>query len=289
MDASPQYDNNVMNNDNNGPMMAPQDSQYGQDQQSPQQDDIVSNNVQYSGVSSDATQIPQFREEPTAEPSSNLIPAVINGNQQPSSPTFLPPLPTLSTPRGAEDEDADAAAQQAAEDESDPEVLKLNTALEAVKEDIYSNAKQIEDERKWVTAVKKIVDQYAEKSSKVQDHIVLLRQEMEKLYKKKKEIENLKLQHALESKLKEANDELSTLQNSLKHVQEKSSELNKSHHDLRSTIASIQSQLAKLKGEDPKLADQEVKEEQLKEDVTDAEEVKEEEEKAALGVDEEAL
>jgi len=57
----------------------------------------------------------------------------------------------------------------------------------------------------------------------------------------------------LEGKLHEANDELTALQTSLKSVEIKNEELNKSHMDLRATIINIENQLAKLKGEDAKL------------------------------------
>jgi len=131
----------------------------------------------------------------------------------------------------------------------DPEMGKLNLALEAVKEDILSTNKQINDERKWVIAVAKIIASYNDKMKRVEAHIIALRKEMKALYRKKKQIENLKLQKALEAKLKEARDELSVLTNSLKHVAVKQGELNKSGADLRQTIAGIQSQLAKLRGQ----------------------------------------
>jgi len=131
----------------------------------------------------------------------------------------------------------------------DPEMAKLNLALDAVKEDILSTNKQITDERKWVIAVAKIIASYNDKMKRVESHIVALRKEMKALYRKKKQIENLKLQKALEAKLREARDELATLTNSLKHVAVKQGQLNKSGADLRQTIAGIQSQLAKLRGQ----------------------------------------
>jgi len=131
----------------------------------------------------------------------------------------------------------------------DPEMAKLNLALDAVKEDILSTNKQINDERRWVIAVSKIISSYNSKMQRVEQHIIALRKEMKQLYKKKKQIENLKLQKALESKLKEARDELATLTTSLKHVAAKQGELNKSGADLRQTIAGIQAQLAKLRGQ----------------------------------------
>jgi predicted nucleic acid-binding Zn-ribbon protein len=132
---------------------------------------------------------------------------------------------------------------------NDPELAKLNLALEAVKEDILSTNKQINDERRWVIAVSKIISSYNSKAKRVEAHIIALRKEMKNLYRKKKQIENLKLQKALEAKLKEARAELATLTNSLKHVAVKQGELNKSGRDLRQTIAGIQGQLAKLRGQ----------------------------------------
>jgi predicted nucleic acid-binding Zn-ribbon protein len=131
----------------------------------------------------------------------------------------------------------------------DPELAKLDLALAAVKEDILSTNKQITDERKWVIAVAKIIASYNDKMKRVEAHIIALRKEMKSLYRKKKQIENLKLQRALEAKLKEARDELATLTGSLKHVQVKNGELIKSGADLRATIAGIQAQLAKLRGQ----------------------------------------
>jgi len=189
-----------------------------------------------------------------------MTPALVQ-NPNPSAEeqgVALPPEPTLA-PVGHSDEEP--TEEDAAAEETDPEILKLNAALEAVKEDIISNSKQIGEERMWVAAVVKITSSYEEKVQRVRDHIIELRKEMKKLYEKKKQIENLKLQRALEKKLKEAQDALTNLQNSLNSVAEKNSELHKSHEDLQTTIASIEAQLAKLKGEDPAAADESEKQE----------------------------
>jgi len=131
----------------------------------------------------------------------------------------------------------------------DPEMAKLNLALDAVKQDILATNKQINDERRWSIAVHKIVTSYKGKLARVDAHIIALRKEMKALYRKKKQIENLKLQRALETKLKEARAELSLLTTSLKHVAVKQGQLNRSGADLRATIAGIQGQLAKLRGQ----------------------------------------
>jgi len=134
---------------------------------------------------------------------------------------------------------------------TDPELEKLDLALAAVKEDILSTNKQITDERKWVIAVAKIIAAYNGKMKRVEAHIIALRKEMKSLYRKKKQIENLKLQRALEAKLKEAKAELATLISSLKHVAVKRSDLLRSGADLRNTIAGISAQLRKLRGQTP--------------------------------------
>jgi len=135
--------------------------------------------------------------------------------------------------------------------DDDPEMMKLKQALEAVKEDIVSNSKQISDERRWVAAVRKIVLSYEDKMKRVNTHIYLLRKEQKKLFDKKKQIDNLRLQRKLHSKLKKASEELKTLQYSLDHVQQKSHELNSEHANLQSTISKIENQLVRLKGLNP--------------------------------------
>jgi len=183
-----------------------------------------------------------FEGEFSAEPRFMQAPPSARGGGRGA---VLPPPPKLSK--------VGEAPKQSAKDkdqEDDPAVMKLNAGLDAVKQNIIQTSKQILDERKWVVAVNKITASYKEKMGHVQDHVVALRREMKKLYQKKKAIENLKLQHALDAKLKEANENLQVLQNTLKKVETKRGQLDKSHMDLRTTISGIESQLSKLKGED---------------------------------------
>jgi len=216
-------------------------------------------------------QEPRFREDPVAPPAETSAPAT-DAVLPPEPAAASPPLaaeqpPALKAPimmgskpqkegpqpvRIPTHEEQEAVQAQQAE-EADPEMVKLDSALEAVKEDIMVNSKKIADEKKWVKAVTKITASYEEKVKRVEEHIILLRKEQKKLFTKKKQLENLKLQRRLEAKLRDANDELSALQESLKHVILKNEELNKSHMELRATIINIENQLAKLKGEDAKL------------------------------------
>jgi len=176
---------------------------------------------------------------------SPLLPVTI-ASQGVGSPLQMPPMPILSRistivaePGAQNDEDAD------------PAMLKLNQAMEAVKEDIMGNNKQITDENKWMDAVQKITEAYQEKMQRVAEHVRMLRHDQRQLFEKKKQIENLKLQHRLETKLTEANDEMSALRGTLEKVQKKSHELHTSHASLQKTIIDIQGQLDKLQGQEP--------------------------------------
>jgi len=249
---------------------------------------MASNNLyDYLEQGSQAQEMPRFRDDPAVAaaaaspaapdagqpvltaPSADSVlppePAAANPANDPSTPLIVSPAPAKTpviignTPVNgptpvripSQAEQQQVQAQQA--EEADPEMVKLDSALEAVKEDIMTNSKKIADEKKWVKAVTKITASYEEKVKRVEEHIIVLRKEQKKLFTKKKQIENLKLQRRLEAKLRDANDELTALQESLKNVQVKNEELNKSHMDLRATIINIENQLAKLKGEDAKL------------------------------------
>jgi len=94
------------------------------------------------------------------------------------------------------------------------------------------------------------------KIEKFQAHIVSLRHDMNNLFTKKKQIENIKLQRALEQQLTSAQDEKVKLQTALKNEDIKRVALHHSDADLEATIASINDQLAKLKGANPQQADE---------------------------------
>lgn len=128
---------------------------------------------------------------------------------------------------------------------------KLDIALAAIKQDIMVRNRQLEEEKNWVGEVRKITEQYNKKVHRVEADIVKTRNEVKALFKKKKQVENLKIQRALESKLKDATSDLSTLQQALHHVKSKSKEFEKTKQEIKKTIYGIHTQLAKLKGEKP--------------------------------------
>jgi len=233
---------------------------------------MASSNL-YDYLEQGAQQQPRFREDDTSTPAPAAAPGAVTATttdsvlppepaaaSSPAAPALQSPIIIGANPQkgGPQPVRIPTRAQQDAiqaqqAEEADPEMVKLDSALEAVKEDIMINSKKIADEKKWVKAVTKITASYEEKVKRVEEHIIVLRKEQKKLFTKKKQLENLKLQRRLEAKLRDANDELSALQESLKHVVLKNEELNKSHMELRATIINIENQLAKLKGEDAKL------------------------------------
>jgi chromosome segregation ATPase len=130
---------------------------------------------------------------------------------------------------------------------------KLDVALAAIKQDIMVRNRQLEEEKKWVAEVRKVIEQYNKKVNRVTTDIKKTRSEVRELFKKKKQIENLKIQRQLESKLKDATSDLATLQQALHHVKSKASEFDKTKQEIKKTIYNIHTQLAKLKGEKPKV------------------------------------
>jgi len=128
---------------------------------------------------------------------------------------------------------------------------KLDIALAAIKQDIMVRNRQLEEEKNWVNEVHKITEQYNKKVHRVEADIVKTRNEVKALFKKKKQVENLKIQRQLEAKLKDATSDLSTLSQALHHVKSKSAEFEKTKQEIKSTIYGIHTQLAKLKGEKP--------------------------------------
>jgi len=128
---------------------------------------------------------------------------------------------------------------------------KLDVALAAIKQDIMVRNRQLEEEKNWVKEVHKITEQYNKKVHRVEADVVKVRNEVKALFKKKKQVENLKIQRALEAKLKDATGDLATLQQALHHVKSKSAEFEKTKQEIKKTIYGIHTQLAKLKGEKP--------------------------------------
>jgi|EP00933_Yihiella_yeosuensis_P082353 hypothetical protein len=128
---------------------------------------------------------------------------------------------------------------------------KLDAALNALGEDIIAKSKQIKNEETWVGEVKKIIKLYTQKLKRVVSNVKTLRQEVRKLYIKKRQIQNLKIQRALEARMEEAKADLSTLDSKLNLVKTRATEFSRTRNGITSTITSLQSKLEELKGVKP--------------------------------------
>lgn len=123
---------------------------------------------------------------------------------------------------------------------------KLQVALDAIKEDIITKSRQVTEETAWVTNVKKILAEYTTKLQRVENNIDGVKGDVKALYTKKKQIENLIQQKALQQRLRDAQDDLLTLQKALDHVKTKQNEFSSTKQTIESTMQNIHNQLAKL-------------------------------------------
>ena len=144
-----------------------------------------------------------------------------------------------------------AAADAAPQEDMDAQDKELQDALQIVRDQIVAKANTIKSEKRWVKEVTEIIEAYVKKTRRVNAHIRDTQKEVKEFFRKKKQIENMILQRRLEKKLQQANDDLKILEDALHNVQNKEETFEKSKHDIRSTIAAIETELAKLRGEQP--------------------------------------
>jgi hypothetical protein len=143
------------------------------------------------------------------------------------------------------------ADEQSADDmsiEEQEEQAKMDEAVGALNEDLMHYVKQIQDETKWVLDVRKVIETYDVKTRRVETNIQHLKEEIKELYKKKKQIENLKLQKQLELKLRAATGDLTTLEKAMAHVRVKQDQFKQSKTEVLDTIGTLEDQLSDLKG-----------------------------------------
>jgi len=125
---------------------------------------------------------------------------------------------------------------------------KLDAALNAIGEDIIAKSKQIKNEETWVEEVKKIIKLYTKKLQRVVANVKQLREDVRKLYIKKRQIQNLKIQRALEKRMEEAKADLNTLDSKLSVVKQRSDEFARTRKGIEQTVKSLESKLAELRG-----------------------------------------
>jgi predicted DNA-binding protein with PD1-like motif len=203
---------------------------------------------------------PEGAQVPTIEASQPTVPDV---PQFPAEPNFPSIQDRLAGPAVRVQANV-PADEQSADDmsiEEQEEQTKMDEAIGALNEDLMHYVKQIQDETKWVLDVRKVIETYDVKTRRVQTNIEHLKTETQELYKKKKQIENLKLQKQLELKLRAATGDLTTLEKAMAHVRVKQDEFTKSKTEVMDTIGTLEGQLADLKGIKTKPSKEKLKEE----------------------------
>jgi predicted nucleic acid-binding Zn-ribbon protein len=195
--------------------------------------------------------LPSGTQIPTIEASGPTLPAVPDFPAEPASASFPAPGDQLAGPPIVAKARVPAALISADDMsiEEEQEQTKLDEAIAAINEDLMHYIKQVQDETTWVVDVRKVIEAYDVKTKRVETNIEHLKQEISGLYKKKKQIENLKLQKQLQLKLKAATSDLSTLEQAMAHVRAKQDEFTKSKSEVLGTIGQLEGQLADLKGQ----------------------------------------
>jgi chromosome segregation ATPase len=143
-----------------------------------------------------------------------------------------------------------AAAEDAASDQgnADEETKKMNDALDGLNEDLTTKTGQIKDAESWSKELTSMIDVYTKKLETVRTNVATAKEDVKTMFKKKKQIENLKIQKNLEAKLGDANSELTELTDAILNVKDKETEFDKSKKSIADTIADLQGQITKLKG-----------------------------------------
>ena len=136
-----------------------------------------------------------------------------------------------------------------AKDDNSQKDQELADALQNVKDQIVFKANEVKREKRWVREVTKIVETYIKKSRRVNGNVRNLQSEIKILFRKKKQIENMIVQRKLETKLKVANTDLTTIRAAIKSVKEKEAAFKKSKTDIKQTIGAMEKELSKLRGE----------------------------------------
>lgn len=139
-----------------------------------------------------------------------------------------------------------AQAGAAAGDTS--EAKQLDTALGEIKDQIVKDSEEIHREVEWTKDVDNLIETYAKKRTNVKKNVMGLRDKVKQLLVKKREVQNLQLQKALESKLNDANSDMGTLETALQHVQDKETSFSKTRNSLKETIKKLSTALTELKG-----------------------------------------
>lgn len=142
----------------------------------------------------------------------------------------------------------DHRAMVTASNSEDP----LDAALLQIKDDVVLEATDLKHELEWIKEVDVMLASYQAKKTKVTTDVEDLRGKLKVLLKKKRQLENLKIQQQLQTQLESARADLGTLDGALSAVEDKQSEFVVTKSDVEATISKISGALETLQGEEAK-------------------------------------
>jgi len=125
---------------------------------------------------------------------------------------------------------------------------QIDVALAEIKDDIVLQATDLKHELDWIKQVDDLLSSYQVKRDKVAQDVELLRLKIRNDLKKKRQVENLKLQKQLGEQLKVAESQLGSLDTAIRRVSDKHSGFARSRDDVDATVKRLGDALAELKG-----------------------------------------
>lgn len=142
-----------------------------------------------------------------------------------------------------------SAGTENAEEEGTGEGAKLVNALRQLNLDINAASQQVILEEKWIKEVAQVMQSYMTKVNNVKASIAESKEKIKTKLVAKRKVENIMLQKQLESRLEEANSDLSTLSSAMQQVAKKETSFASNKAAVESFIKRATTQLDKLKGQ----------------------------------------
>lgn len=190
---------------------------------------------------------PQLSETVSAKANTvDVSPQIIGIPKLPSEQPLI--FPRFKAGMDASNTALNTMTMVSGDSESKSEQESLVNALSQLNVDISGASQTVISEDHWIQDVEKVLSQYQKKTANVKSDITEQRNNIKKMLRTKRKVENLILQKQLQDKLNEATQDLTTLNSAIGKVKSKEESFTRSSGDVQATISSIKAQLSKLQG-----------------------------------------
>jgi len=125
---------------------------------------------------------------------------------------------------------------------------KLQNALNTVSSEASQRIGQIRRQQKWSKSAGKLVEELSLKKAKVNQHIATLTREVKGLLKKKKQIQNKKLQDKLVARLEVVHNNLRKVRRQTHYIRKNQADMIHHKEELAHALEGIKRSIAVLKG-----------------------------------------